>query len=93
MGRMPPVIRWLYLNCKYRVCRLLPNEPGTLQKLAIDLHIPLAFTYKANGLDVTLAQQRMREKLNSLRWIAPLVMAVLCCAFIVAALFGFWGAA
>ena len=73
---MPPVIRWLYLNCKYRVS-LLPNEPATLQKLAVDLHIPLAFTYKANGLDVTWAQQRIREKLNSLRWVVPLIIAVL----------------
>jgi len=58
-----------------------------LQKLAIDLHIPLVFTYKANGFDVTLAQQRIHENLNSFRWIAPLVIAVLCVALIVAA---FW---
>ena len=83
---MPRVIRWLYLNCKYRVCPL-PNEPPMLQKLAIDLHIPLAFTYKANGLDVTLAQERIHEKLNSLRWIAPLLIAVVSFALIVAAFF------
>jgi hypothetical protein len=82
---MPPVIRWLYLNCKYRVCPL-PNEPAMLQKLAMSLNIPLAFTYKANGLDVTLAQQRIRENLNSFRWIAPLVIAVVSFALIVAGL-------
>jgi len=84
MGGMLPVIRWLYLNCKYRVCPL-PNDAVTLQKLAMSLNIPLAFTYKANGLDVTLAQQRIRDNLNSLRWFAPLVIAVVCFALIVAA--------
>jgi hypothetical protein len=61
---MPSVIRWLYLNIKYRVCAL-PNEPGTLQKLAMNLNVPLAFTYRATGLDMTLAQQRIHESLNS----------------------------
>ena len=28
----------------------------------MDLRIPLAFTYRANGLDMTLAQQRIHEK-------------------------------
>ena len=82
---MPPVIRWLYLNIKYRVCAL-PNEPATLQKLAMNLNIPLAFTYRATGLDMTLAQQRIHESLNSFRWISPLAIAGLCFALIVAAL-------
>ncbi len=82
---MPRVIRWLFLNCKYRLFAL-PNEAATLQKLASDLHIPLAFTYKAHGLDVTLARQRIHENLNSFRWIAPLVITVVSFGLIVAAI-------
>ena len=84
MGQHAYVIRWLYLNCKYRVCPL-PNDPTSLETIAMNLKIPLAFTYRWDGLDVPLAQQRIRENLNSFRWIAPLVIAVMCYALIVAA--------
>lgn len=70
---MPSVTRWLYLNIKYRV-GALPNDAVTLEKLANELQIPLAFTYRAYGLDITLVQKRIRESLNSFRWIAPLVL-------------------
>ena len=82
---MPPGIRWLYLNIKFRVCAL-PNEPATLEKLAMNLNISLAFTYRRDGIDVTLAQQRIHESLKSFRWITPLAIAGLCFALIVAAL-------
>jgi hypothetical protein len=82
---MVRVVRWLYLNLRYRVWPL-PKDPATLEKLARDLQVPLAFTYKAHGLDVILAQQRIHESLNSFRWIVPLSIAVLCFALIVAAI-------
>jgi hypothetical protein len=70
------VIRWLYLNFKYRVCRL-PTESASLEKIAMDLKVPLAFTYRAHGLDLALAQQRIHECLKSFQWSAPLVLVVL----------------
>ncbi len=79
---MPPVLRWLYLNFRCRA-RPLPNDRTELEKLANGLQISLAFTYKADGLDTTLAQQRIRETLNSFRWIAPLAIAGLCLALVV----------
>ena len=69
---MPRVIRWLYLNIKYRVCP--PERTRHTAKLAMKLNISLAFTYRRHGRDVILAQQRIRENLNSFRWIAPLVL-------------------
>jgi hypothetical protein len=83
---MGPLIRWLYLNLRYRVGRL-PQDPADLEKLAIDLRIPLAFTYRANGLDITLAQQRIHKNLNSFRWLAPLAIAGLFFALLVTALY------
>jgi hypothetical protein len=83
---MVTLIRWLYLNLRYRVSPL-PKDPATLEQLAMDLRIPLAFTYRANGLDTTLAQQRIHESLNSFQWIAPLAIAGLCFALIVLLLF------
>ena len=79
---MRPVIRWLYLNFKYRVLSL-PNNPTELEKLAKDLQIPLAFTYRAHGLDAALAQQRIRKNLPSFRWSAPLVLVVLFFALMI----------
>jgi hypothetical protein len=70
---MRPVIRWLYLNLKYRLWSL-PTEPAQLEKLAMDLNVPLAFTYRAYGLDMALAQQRINKCLKSFRWSAPLVL-------------------
>ena len=55
-------IRWLYLNFRYRF-QPLPNDPAELEKLAKNLQIPLAFTYRANGIDPELAKQRIRENL------------------------------
>jgi hypothetical protein len=69
-------IRWLHLNFKYRF-QSLPNDPTELEKLANDLQIPLAFTYKAHGIDAALAQQRIYESLSSFRWSAPLILVVL----------------
>ena len=76
---MACITRWLYLNFKYRICPL-PTDPASLEKVAKNLNIPLAFTYTWHGLDVTLAQQRIRENLNSFRWIVTLVNnpGVLC---------------
>src|SRR5215813_14014620 len=82
---MACITRRLYLNFKYRICPL-PTDPASLEKVAKNLNIPLAFTYRWHGLDVTLAQQRIRENLNSFRWIAPLAIAVVCFALIVTAL-------
>jgi hypothetical protein len=75
MGKMPSVIRWLYLNLKYRLWPL-PSDPIQLKKIAMDLKVPLAFTYRAHGLDVPLAQQRIHECLKSFRWSAPLLLVV-----------------
>jgi hypothetical protein len=74
-------IRWLYLNFRYRL-KPLPTDPTELEKLAKDLQIPLAFTYRAYGIDA-LAQQRIRENLDSFRWSAPLLVTTLFCALIV----------
>src|SRR5262245_30641796 len=79
---MPFILRWLYLNFRYRVCPL-PTNPAMLEKLARDLQISLAFTSRAYGIDSALAQQRIRERLNSFRWSAPLVIAVLCFSLLV----------
>src|SRR5215813_9145903 len=54
-------IHWLYLNYKYRSF-LLPNDSPRLQKLAADLDISRAYTYKGYGLDVPLAQQRITQR-------------------------------
>jgi hypothetical protein len=75
-------VRWLCLNFRYRV-RPLPDYPTELEKLAKDLQIPLAFTYKAHGIDAALAQQRISENLASFRWSAPLVLTTLFSALIV----------
>jgi hypothetical protein len=82
MGKVPPVIRWLYLNFKYRLWPL-PADPIQLQKIATDLNVPLAFTYRWHGLDVALAQQRIHECLKSFRWSAPLVLVVLSFALMI----------
>ena len=82
---MACITRWLYLNFKYQICPL-PTDPASLEKVAKNLNIPLAFTYTWHGLDVTLAQQRIRENLNSFRWIATLVITVVCFALIITAL-------
>jgi hypothetical protein len=79
---MRPVIRWLYLNFKYRVWPL-PTDPANLEKIAMDLKVPLGFTYRAHGLDVTLAQRRIHECLKSFRWSAPLVLVVLSFALMI----------
>jgi hypothetical protein len=73
---MPPVIRWLYLNFRYRLWPL-PTDQGSLKKIAIDLKVPLDFTYRKHGLDVALAQQLSHESLKSFRWSAPLVLVLL----------------
>ena len=49
----------------------------------MDLRVPLAFTYRAHGLDVALAQQRIQESLKSFRWSAPLVLVVLSFALMI----------
>jgi hypothetical protein len=54
-----------------------------LEKIAMDLKVPLAFTYRAHGLDVALAQQRIRENLHSFRWSAPLVLTTLLSALVI----------
>jgi hypothetical protein len=79
---MRPVIRWLYLNFKYRVSPL-PTDSGSLQKIAMDLKVPLAFTYRMHGLDVALAQQRIHGCLKSFRWSAPLVLVLISFALII----------
>jgi len=75
-------IRWLWLNLRYRFWSL-PNNPTELERLAKDLQISLAFTYKAHGIDAALAKQRIRENLDSFRWSAPLVLTTLFFALIV----------
>ena len=67
---MRSLVRWVYLNLEYRL-RPLPTDPVILKKIAIDLNVSLAFTYKWHGLDVALAQERIHECLNSFRWIGP----------------------
>jgi hypothetical protein len=81
-------IRWLYLNFKYRLWPL-PTESDSLEKIAMALKGPLAFTYRAYGLDVTLAQQRIHESLKSFRSSAPLFLVVLSFALMIAV--SFWG--
>jgi hypothetical protein len=84
---MRPVIHWLCLNFKYRFWSL-PTDPPTLEKIAMDLKVPLAFTYKAHGLDVALAQQRIHESLKSFRWSAPLALVVLSLALLIGVIIG-----
>src|SRR5262249_25475680 len=60
---MISLIRWLYLNYKYRIFPL-PNDPPRLQKLAADLNISLAYTYKGYGMDVPLAQQSHHSEIK-----------------------------
>jgi hypothetical protein len=76
------VIRWLYLNFKYRVWPL-PTDPASLQKIAMDLRVPLAFTYTWHRLDVPLAQRRIHESLKSFRWSVPLVLVILSLALVI----------
>jgi hypothetical protein len=61
---MRPVVYWLYQNFKYRLWPI-PTDPVELEKIAMNLKVPLAFTYRAHWLDVTLAQQRIHESLKS----------------------------
>ena len=82
---MISLIRWLYLNYKYRIFPL-PNDPPRLQKLA-DLNISLAYTYKRYGMEVPLVQQRITQRLNSLAWSAPLSIVMPCLALMVGAIF------
>jgi len=85
---MVHLIRWLYLNLRYRL-GTLPQDPAALEKLAVDLRIPLAFTYRASGLDMTLAQQRIHKSLNSFRWLAPLAIIGLFFALLARIIHGF----
>jgi hypothetical protein len=73
---MSPVVYWLYLNFKYRLWPL-PTDSVHLEEIATDLRVPLAFTYRAYGLDVALAQQRIHECIKSFRWSAPLILVML----------------
>ena len=57
-------LRRLYLSFWYRF-RPLPNDPTELEKLAKNIQIPMAFIYRAKGLDPELAKLRIREKLAS----------------------------
>ena len=82
---MRSLVCWVYLNLKYRLWPL-PTDPIHVEKIAIDLNVPLAFTYKWHGLDVALAQQRIHECIKSFRWSAPLVLVVLSVALIISAI-------
>jgi hypothetical protein len=82
---MRPLLYWLYLNLKYRIWSL-PTDPVLLQKIATSLKVPLAFTYRAHGLDVTLVQQRIHENLKSFPWTAPLALIALSFALIMGAI-------
>ena len=83
---MISLIRWLYLNYKYRIFPL-PNDSLRLQELAADLDISLAYMYKGYVLDVPLAQQRITQRLNSLAWSTPMSIVMLCLALMVGAVF------
>jgi hypothetical protein len=80
---MRPVVYWLYLNLKYR---FWPTDPVQTKNIAINLKVPLAYTYRAHGLDAALAQQRIHESLKSFRWSAPLALVVLSCALMIGAI-------
>jgi len=82
---MRSLVCWVYLNLKYRL-RPLPTDPVILKKIAIDLNVSLAFTYKWHGLDVALAQERIHECLNSFRWIAPVVLVGVSVPLIISAI-------
>ena len=82
---MRSLVCWVYLNLKYRLWPL-PTDPVHLEKIAIDLNAPLAFTYKWHGLDVALAQERIHECLKSFRWRAPLLLLVLSVTLIISAI-------
>jgi hypothetical protein len=53
------LVCWIYLNLKYRL-RPLPTDPVHLEKVAMDLKVPLAFTYRAHGLDLALASEKSK---------------------------------
>src|SRR5262249_1030777 len=82
---MRSLVCWVYLNLKYRL-RPLPTDPVHLEKIAIDLNVPLAFTYKWQGLDVALAQERIHECLKSFQWRAPPVLLVPSVALLIGAI-------
>jgi hypothetical protein len=75
-------IRWPCLIFRHRLPPL-PTDPSEREKLVKDLRVSLAFTYNAHGIDAALAQQRIRESLDSCRWSLPLILTILFSALIV----------
>ena len=67
------MLHWLFLSLKYQIWPL-PKDPAELRKLAIDLQITLAYSWKGNGLNTLLVQSAIRERLKSFRRDAPYVV-------------------
>lgn len=58
-----PMLQWFYLTIKYRIWSL-PKEPAELRKLAFDLQVPLVHAWTTHGLDTSLLQSSIRERLR-----------------------------
>ena len=80
-----PMLQWFYLAIRYQIWSL-PKDPAELRKLAFDLQVPLVHAWTSHGLDTSLLQSRIRERL---RKDAPYVMLFLVIIFSVIALFVF----
>ena len=80
-----PMLQWFYLAIRYQIWSL-PKDPAELRKLAFDLQVPLVHAWTSHGLDTSLLQSRIRERL---RKDAPYVMLFLVITFSVIALFVF----
>jgi hypothetical protein len=57
------MVQWFYLTIKYQICSL-PKDPAELRKLAFDLQVPLVHAWTSHGLNTSLLQSSIRERLR-----------------------------
>ena len=58
-----PMLEWFYLVIRYQIWSF-PKDPAELRKLAFDLQVPLVHAWTSHGLDTSLLQSSIRERLR-----------------------------
>jgi len=79
------MLYWLFLSIKYQIWPL-PNDPAELRKLAIDLQVPHANSWKRYELNTTLIEGITHEWLKSFRRDISYVLFLLLPIFAIAIL-------
>jgi hypothetical protein len=79
------MLYWFLLSIKYQIWPL-PKDPADLRKLAIDLRVPLAYSWTSDGLNTSLVRKSIRERLKSMRKDASYVLFLLVPIFSITAI-------